>query len=519
MTRFELRAAAAFCALAALAAGCDDGAAGAPLGADAAAEATTDVAPDVSADVEQRDASDATTDLADAADATHDAPSNDAAPDAALDATPDVAPDASSDVAPDAAPDAAPDVALDALPDAALDARADVALDVAPDAPADVAPDAPPDVARPDASPDVAPAGCTSNAECGTGLCLVGRCARYTDESLPLDGVPSPDRCRMRVGVDFPTGAPLRLLTVVPSTSGDTGYESVRTGSSWTRRTLSTNVSRYSTPRFQRTPPGALEVSFVQGTSVSLGARGGVTQSGFSDYEAAYSPTGELAVVVKHQGTGTFSYPYPVRLWRMTGATWASDLVTPSVGTDGGAALHYRADGTPDVLTFGPTSATLYRKALDVWSGTSVYAGPGTHAGGVIALHDPRGGTHVVFGTRVFTIDASIGELTLEYFYVASDGTVARRERLPVGGHGFTFLDATLAADNSVYVMVTGPVSGGRYPTHVVRVGPSNVSSSVVANFETSTTACSLAVAPDGTMYLAAYQGYARPVLLRTYAP
>lgn len=478
-----------------------------------AATDVTEAATDVPADV-----ADAPTDLVDV---SLDMPPTDAAP---ADVSPDVSPDVSTDVAVDATTDATLDAATDVAPDARADAVVEASLDAPPDvAPPDVTPDTASldtsvDGARPDVATDTGAPTCTAGTECSTGLCLLGRCARYVDESIPVTAVPSPDRCRMRVGVDYPTGAPLRMLTVVAGSTGDTGYESVRTGSTWTQRTLSSNVSRYTTPRFHRMSSGALEVDFVQGTTAYLGPRGSVMQSGFSDYETAYSPTGELMAVVKNQGTGTFSYPYPLRLWRTMGTTWASDLVVSSIGTDGGAALHYRADGTPDVLVFGPTSATLYRKALDVWTAAPVYTGPGTHAGGVIALHDPRGGTHVVFGTRVFTFDLSVGELTLDYLYVASDGSVTRRERLPVGGHGFALLDATLAADGSVYAMAIGPASGGRYPTHVTRVSASGVTSSVVANFETATTSCSIAVAPDNTMYLAAYQGYMRPVLLRTFS-
>lgn len=415
------------------------------------------------------------------------------------------------DVVLDAATDAA-----DAASDASIDVSADGAGDVAGDGVGDVASDGAGDIAI-EAAVDAATGACSSDASCGGGFCLLGRCARYTDESLPTTSVPSPDRCRLRVGVDQPSGAPLRLLTVVAGTSGDTGYESVRTGAMWMQRTLSTNVNRYTTPRFHRAPGGALEVDFAWGVTVALDGHGSVMQSGFSAYETAYSPTGELDVVVKHQGPGSPTVPYPLRLWRPTAMAWASELVASNIGTDATAALHHRADGTPDVLVFDSTRVNLYRKSLDVWNMTTLYTGSGTHAGGAIALHDPRGGTHVFFGTRVFTSDLSVGELTVDYLLVASDGTISRRERLDVGGHGFTLLDATLGGDGRPYAMITGPSSGGRYPTHVVRVDSVGVSSSVVANFESAVSACSLAVAPDATMYLAAYQGYLRPVLLRTF--
>ncbi len=510
--------------IAMLSLGCGDGGDHSTPPADdaASAEDITDVAAtdgpagDVTTDASPMD-SGATDGASQTGDASSDAAGDRAPLDVASDgSTSDATSDAVSDVASDRGAtdveaDAAADVALDgAAPDAAADAATDVASDARPDVPTDVA----------DAATDGgAGVACTSGAACGAGLCLLGRCVRYADESLPLASVPSPDRCRMRVGVDHPAGSPLRVITVVPASSGDTGYESVRRGASWTRSTLSTNVNRYTTPRFHRAPSGALEVDFVWGVTVALGARGSIMQSGFSDYEAAYSPAGELMAVVKSEGTGSFSHPYPLRLWRASGSTWSSDLVVSSVGTDGRAALHFRADGTPDVLVFDTTRVTLYRKALDVWTPTPLFTGPGTHAGGAVALHDPRGGTHVFFGTQVFTVDPSVGELTVDYLYVAPDGTLARRERLPVGGHGFSLRDATLAADGRAYAMIVGPASGGRYPTHVVRVDAAGVTSSVVANFETATTVCSLAVAPDATMYLAAYQGYTRPVLLRTYTP
>jgi hypothetical protein len=251
-----------------------------------------------------------------------------------------------------------------------------------------------------------------------------------------------------------------------------------------------------------------------------MGSSGGaVSQSGLSDYAAEYSPTGELVVATKYAGTGMFSTPYPLRLWRRPTGTWASDLVNANIGTDGVGELHFRTDGTPDALAFQTTRLTIYRKALDVWNSALVYTATGTHFGGEVTIPDPAGGSYVIFGTRVFTSDPSVGELTVVYLHLASDGTISRTETLPVGGHGFTLRDATIDIHGNVYVMITAPASGGRYPTHVVRITPADVSTSVIANFESTTDVCSLAVAPDATMYLAAYTGYMQPVLLRTYAP
>jgi hypothetical protein len=394
----------------------------------------------------------------------------------------------------------------------------------APDSAADDAVDTVDVIDTPDSGsePDTgATSTCASDAMCtGGSVCLVGHCYSVSDSTLPTASVPSPDRCRLRIGVDHPSGAPFRVLSVVANSTGDLGYESVLDMGTWSRTMLSSNVSAYDTPRFRRAPSGALENSFIQGTTVYMGSAGGaIMQSGLTAYAAAYGPTGELVVATKQAGTGMFSTPYPLRLWRRPAGTWMSDLVSADIRTDGVGEIHFRSDGTPDVLVFDTTRLTIYRKALDVWNGTLVYTASGTHFGGEFTLPDPAGGSHVIFGTRVFTFDPSVGELTVVYLHLASDGTITRMETLPVGGHGFTLRDATIDLHGNVYVMITAPGTGGRYPTHVVRISPTDVATSVIANFETTTTVCSLAVAPDATMYLAAYTGYLQPVLLRTYAP
>lgn len=372
------------------------------------------------------------------------------------------------------------------------------------------------------ATDGAAPAAtCRADADCGADLCVVGRCYGYSDLQVPITIIRSSD-AGLVAGVDRP--GPLRVFAQIREQPENRDYLYQATldpaGTMWSGGRYAGPVSNgYIGMQPVRDPAGKIVCAHIAGGMVTVPEGGGVDGRSVLAFAASYSPKGALHLLARTQVMGSPSDKYPVRLWTRPAMTWQSDLVFANAASDEADALRYRADGTPEVLATSYNTLRLARRGLDSWNAAPLYTWPGTHFAGLRVLNLPDGSSHVFIGTYTYMREPSTGELILDYLRLAPDGSVARQERIPVGGYAFTWMDAAEDGQGNAYALIRGPLSGDRYPSHLVKVSAMDVKSTVIANFERTTSARALAAASDGTIYLVAGTGYNKPVLVRALRP
>ncbi len=355
---------------------------------------------------------------------------------------------------------------------------------------------------------------CNDEDDCDGDPCLLGQCVQIDDEELPTTPPLGYYIQGLLAGVD--SDGLLRVF----GQNDRTGFRLTRSDSGWNTFTYDWDLYPYEAQlHLLRNPSGQTLLSFYSGESVVVDNLSTVSKGQVYSHDAAYSPKGELYILTLGNESSSRT-PRPLRLWKKVGATWQNELVLNYAPTDARAKLRFRSDGKPEVLLANWNMLTLYRKGLDVWNSTLIYTGAGT-SGSSFMLHNQNGGTsHILFATKTYNRDPSVGELILDYLQMNSSGAVTRIEHSPIGGFGHSLYDSKLDYSGNLWALVNGPVgSGARYSSYAIKITKTSVLSSVIANYESSLNANSLAIGPDGRYYLAVKATGHRPGQLRTYTP